>query len=156
MRRNDRELKTIEELSDVINSGLVAQVAFVQNNEPYIVTMNYGSSVDGTKIKLFFHSAGEGRKIDCIKENPNVCFTIAVCDPLIEGEKACDYSMKFRSVVGYGKMRIIEDENEKIFGLNRIMNHYTRVDSWDYNKDMLKNTTLICLDVESLSGKRKS
>ncbi|MHC1738990.1 MAG: pyridoxamine 5'-phosphate oxidase family protein [Ignavibacteriaceae bacterium] len=156
MRRNDRELKTVAELTDVLESGSVAQVAFIQNNAPYIVSLNYGFSVNGTEIKLFFHSAGEGRKIDCIKSNPDVCFTVAICDPLIEGEEACDYSMKFRSVVGYGKMRLIEDEDEKIFGLNRIMNHYTRVDTWDYNKEMLKNTTVICLDAESITGKRKS
>jgi nitroimidazol reductase NimA-like FMN-containing flavoprotein (pyridoxamine 5'-phosphate oxidase superfamily) len=65
---------------------------------------------------LYFHSANEGRKIECIESNPNVCFTIAISDPFVTGEKACNYGMKYRSVVGYGNIRIVEDTNERITG----------------------------------------
>lgn len=156
MRRSDRELKTTEEIIDVLKSGTVIQIAFIDNGEPYIVTLNYGYVVDGEAIKLYFHSATAGRKIECIKHNPNVCFSIAICDPLIKGENACGYGMKYRSVVGYGEIRIVENSEEKISALNLLMKQYTGKDSWEYDNKMLEITTVSCLDVERITGKRKN
>ena len=155
MRRTDRELTSKEELIDVLNGGKIVQVAFIDENEPYIVTLNYGYRWNAEKIRLYFHSATEGRKIKCIKNNPNVCFTIAICDPFVQGEKACNYGMKYRSVVGYGRMRIVENDEERILGLNLLMEQYTGNDNWAYDDDMMKKTMVHCLEVEKISGKRK-
>ena len=43
-----------------------------QDGRPYVVPLNY-SYHDG---KVLFHCAREGRKLDCIRANPNVCFTV--------------------------------------------------------------------------------
>ncbi len=155
MRRANRELKTNEEILDVLDSGKIIQIAFIDKEEPYIVTLNYGYVLENEKLKLFFHSANEGRKIDCIKNNPNVCFSISICDPLVEGENACNYGMKYRSVIGYGKIRIIENDEERLEGLNMLMKQYTGKDNWTYNDEMLKKTTVSCLEVEKINGKRK-
>ncbi|HEX3019997.1 MAG TPA: pyridoxamine 5'-phosphate oxidase family protein [Chitinispirillaceae bacterium] len=155
MRRKDRELCTAVEIDDVLRCGKIAQVAFIDNNQPYIVTMNYGYVNNENKIKIYFHSANEGRKIDCINNNPDVCFTIAICDPFVAGEIACNYGMKYRSVVGYGKIRIVDDMDERIAGLNLLMKQYTGKCNWEYDNEMLKRTTVTCIEVESISGKRK-
>lgn len=155
MRRVDRELKTNEEIIEVLNSGKIIQIAFIDNNEPYIVTLNYGFVLDNEKIKMYFHSANEGRKINCIKNNPNVCFSISICDPFIEGEKACNYGMKYRSLIGYGKIRIVESKEERLNGLNVLMKQYTGKDNWNYDDEMMKKTTVSCLEVEKITGKRK-
>jgi nitroimidazol reductase NimA-like FMN-containing flavoprotein (pyridoxamine 5'-phosphate oxidase superfamily) len=125
MRRTDRELTKTEEIIDVLNSGKIIQIAFIDKNEPYIVTMNYGYVVENEKTRLYFHSAPEGRKINCIKNNPNVCFSISICDPFITGEKACGYGMNYRSIIGYGTMRIVESDEERFNGLNVLMKQYT-------------------------------
>lgn len=155
MRRKDRELNSIDQITDVLKCGKIAQIAFVDNNQPYIITMNYGYVITDNKIRLYFHSANEGRKIECVKSNPNVCFTIAICDPFVTGEKACNYGMKYRSVVGYGNIRIVEDTNERITGLDLLMKQYTGNGNWDYEEDMLKRTTVICIDVQDVTGKSK-
>jgi uncharacterized protein len=155
MRRADRELKTNEEIIDVLDSGKIIQIAFIDKNEPYIVTLNYGYVLENEKIRLYFHSANEGRKIDCIKNNPNVCFSISICDPFVQGEKACNYGMKYRSVVGYGRIRIVESNEERLNGLNILMKQYTGKDNWDYDDGMMKKTTVSCLEVEKITGKRK-
>jgi uncharacterized protein len=155
MRRNDRELKSKEDLIEVLNDGKIIQIAFIDENEPYIVTLNYGFIRHADTIKLYFHSATEGRKIECIKNRPHVCFTISICDPFEQGEKACNYGMKYRSVVGYGLMKIVENDEERILGLNLLMKQYTGKDRWMYDDDIMKKTTVICLEVEKISGKRK-
>jgi nitroimidazol reductase NimA-like FMN-containing flavoprotein (pyridoxamine 5'-phosphate oxidase superfamily) len=155
MRRSDRELKSKEELINVLTDGKIIHIAFVDKNEPYIVTLNYGYSWDAEKIKLYFHSASEGRKVNCIKNNPRVCFTISICDPFVQGEQACNYGMKYRSVVGYGQMKIVENDKERISGLNLLMKQYTGKDNWIYDDEMMKKTVVSCLEVEKISGKRK-
>jgi nitroimidazol reductase NimA-like FMN-containing flavoprotein (pyridoxamine 5'-phosphate oxidase superfamily) len=155
MRRKDRELDSIEQIEDVLKCGKIAQIAFVDNNQPYIITMNYGYVITENKIRLYVHSANEGRKIGCIKSNPHVCFTVAICDSLGTGEKACNYGMKYRSVIGYGTIRIVDDTDERIAGLDLLMKQYTGKDDWDYDEEMLKRTTVICIDVESITGKSK-
>jgi len=157
MRRTDRQVNTKEALFDILKAGKIIQIAFIDNDEPYIVTMNYGfiwNSDD--KIRLYFHSANEGRKIEIIKKNPRVCFSISICDPFVAGERACNYGMKYRSVVGYGKIRIVEDNEEKLSGLNLLMDQYTGKSDWNYEDEMLKKTTVSCLEVEQISGKRKN
>jgi uncharacterized protein len=155
MRRNDRQVNADEELLGIINDGKIIQIAFIDGNEPYIVTMNYGFTADEGKIKFYFHSAVEGRKIDLIAKEPRICFSISICDPFVAGEKACNYGMKYRSVVGYGKIRLLTDEKEKIYGLNCLMEQYTGKSEWDYDAEMMKKTAVIRLDVEEISGKRK-
>ncbi len=155
MRRTDRELKSKEELKNVLNDGKIIQIAFIDENEPYIVTLNYGYIWDEEKIKFYFHSATDGRKINCIRNNPRVCFSISICDPFIQGEKACNYGMKYRSIVGYGRMKIVESDDERIFGLNLLMKQYTGKDNWIYDDNIIKITTVSSLDVEKMSGKRR-
>jgi nitroimidazol reductase NimA-like FMN-containing flavoprotein (pyridoxamine 5'-phosphate oxidase superfamily) len=156
MRRKDRELFSKNEIVQIINESKAMQIAFVDGSEPYIVTLNFGYKWDSEKYPLFyFHSADQGRKIDCIKNNPRVCFSLSICDTLITGENACSYGMKFRSIVGYGMMSIVNDDQERIEGLNLLMHKYTGKRDWHYEDREIKRTLVSCLEVESLTGKKK-
>jgi nitroimidazol reductase NimA-like FMN-containing flavoprotein (pyridoxamine 5'-phosphate oxidase superfamily) len=155
MRRTDRLLEKKDDLLEIIKDGTVMQIAFQDTNQPYIVTLNYGYDWSNEALLFYFHSAREGRKIDLIKTSPRVCFSISICDPFIAGEKACNYGMKYRSIVGYGTIRILENEQERKNGLNLLMMKYTGKSQWHYDEEMLNKTTVTCLEVEKLSGKRK-
>ena len=83
-------------------------------DEPYLVTVNYGYK----KNCLYFHSAPDGQKIDMIRKNPNVCFMVYTDDQIVSGENPCkDWSVKYRSVIGYGKASILKDPGEKTEGI---------------------------------------
>ena len=157
MRRKDRELKNEQEILDVLAAGEIAQIAFVEDGEPYIVTMNYGYEQEGEWLQLYFHSAREGRKIECIKKNPRVCFTVALPGDLVTGERACDYGMKFSSVVGYGTLSILESEQERLHGLKILMKQFTESANkeWEFDPHVMHATTVLRLDVETITGKRK-
>ena len=103
---------------------------------------------------MYFHSAHEGRKIECIKKNPKVCFAISICDSFIKGKEACNFSLNYRSIVGYGTIQIVKHAEEKVFGQNLLMNHYTGNNDWPFDGDMMSKTTVCCLDVEKMTGKR--
>jgi Predicted flavin-nucleotide-binding protein len=151
MRRKEREITDIQELESIIKSCDVCRVAFADGNVPYIVTMNFGYS--GKLRKIYFHCAREGRKIEMARRNNYVCFEMDAGHDLIAGAHPCDFSMKFISVVGYGRIYIIDDEEEKTFGLTCIMSHYTGSGEYKFNASSLAKTFILRLDIEQMTGK---
>ena len=154
MRRKDRELKEADEISQIISKADVCRIAMADNNVPYIVTMNFGFSED--EHCFYFHCAREGRKLDMIRKNNFVCFELDTGHELYKGEKGCDWGMKFSSVVGYGRISILEDRELRLKALDTIMSHYAEKKSFSYDDRILQYTTLLKLDIEDITAKRKS
>jgi nitroimidazol reductase NimA-like FMN-containing flavoprotein (pyridoxamine 5'-phosphate oxidase superfamily) len=154
MRRKDREVFEDEIIKDIISRADVCRIALAIENEPYIVTMNFGF-VPEDKGVLYFHCANEGRKLDMIKKNSHVCFQMDTDHKLYVGEKGCDWGMNFSSVVGYGNISIITDNDKKTDGLNAIMLHYGAPGGITYSGNVIKRTTILRLDISEITGKKK-
>ena len=156
MRRADREITDINEKVDLIKKCKVCRIGLSENNMPYIIPLNYGYNFDNNILTLFFHSATEGKKFDIIKSNNNACFEIDCDTRLIEAETACDYGYAFRSIIGFGKIMILEDADEKINGLNQIMKHQTEVETaYDFTHNDFKNVCVYKMVVKEFTGKQK-
>jgi nitroimidazol reductase NimA-like FMN-containing flavoprotein (pyridoxamine 5'-phosphate oxidase superfamily) len=154
MRKKEREVSDIAEIESIITRCDVCRIAFADNNTPYIVTMNFGYR-GGNNRKFYFHCANEGRKLDLISKNNLVCFELDTDHELTSGKQACDYGMKYSSVVGYGIIKIVSEDEEKITGLNAIMSHYTGESAFDYRPESVKNTIILRLEVTDMTAKRK-
>jgi nitroimidazol reductase NimA-like FMN-containing flavoprotein (pyridoxamine 5'-phosphate oxidase superfamily) len=156
MRRKDREIIDINEKINVIKKCKVCRIGLSENNMPYVIPLNYGYNFENDILTLFFHSAREGKKFDIIKNNNNACFEIDCDARLIEAEKACNYGYAFRSMIGFGKIVILEDLDEKIDGLNKIMKHQTEKEIvYDFTYDEIKNVCVYKMIVEKFTGKQK-
>jgi uncharacterized protein len=154
MRRKDREITETEDIEKLILKTDVCRIALANDNIPYIVTMNFGYS-GGTNPCLFFHCASDGKKLDMIHRNNYVCFEMDTDHELVTGEKGCDWGMKYSSVVGYGRISVIKERDMKIEALNRLMAHYSKSKNPVYDERMVERTTLLRLDIEEMTGKRK-
>lgn len=104
--------------------------------------------------KIYFHSAIAGRKIDLIKTNNQVCFNIEGNYEIVKAQKACGWSAKYRSIIGYGSIRIEESEEIKIKGLDLIMKKYGAEGKQEYAIGALKNTAMIVISIDELSAKQ--
>jgi nitroimidazol reductase NimA-like FMN-containing flavoprotein (pyridoxamine 5'-phosphate oxidase superfamily) len=153
MRRKEREITSIDEIEAIIRRCDVCRIALTDENTPYIVTMNFGYS-GGTRKKLFFHSAGDGRKMEIIRKNNHVCFEMDTDHDLKSGGEACDFSMKYSSVVGWGDIFIISDDDERREGMNSIMKHYTDQTEFKYKQDVFNKTTILKLEIKTMTGKK--
>jgi nitroimidazol reductase NimA-like FMN-containing flavoprotein (pyridoxamine 5'-phosphate oxidase superfamily) len=154
MRRKDREITEIADIEDIISRSDVCRISFADNNVPYMVTMNFGYTAGASRC-LWFHCASAGRKLDLIRRNNYVCFEMDTDHQLYDGTDGCDWGMKFSSVVGYGSIVIVEEEAARMAGIGAIMSHYTGRDNFSYNEAVLRNTTVLRLDIEAMTGKRK-
>ncbi len=152
MRRSEREITDIREIEAVISSADVCRIALANDNVPYIVTMNFGYK-GGKHKKLYFHCAREGRKLEMIRKNNYVCFEFDIDHDLHKGKTACDFGMRYRSVIGYGRMTIITGDDEKKKGLDSIMLHYAEEKDFSYQRTSLARMLLLRLDILEMNGK---
>jgi nitroimidazol reductase NimA-like FMN-containing flavoprotein (pyridoxamine 5'-phosphate oxidase superfamily) len=151
MRRKEKEITDIKAIEKILNQGILCSIAFSDGTDPYLITVNYGYR-DGC---IYFHSANEGKKMDLIRKNPKVCFQVVVDDELIKGERACsDFTMKYRSVVGYGKISLLQTEEDKADGLSVLMHQHTGQANYEFGKNSLRETAVLKINIERMSGKR--
>lgn len=123
---------------------------------PYVVPLNYGYLYENGLLSLFFHSALQGKKIDIINKNKNCCFEMDCDGRLIEGEKACNYSYSYKSVIGFGEVIVLTTIEEKIYGLNRLMQHHTKTNiKHEFGIDELKKVIVYKMVVKNFTGKQK-
>jgi nitroimidazol reductase NimA-like FMN-containing flavoprotein (pyridoxamine 5'-phosphate oxidase superfamily) len=149
MRRKDKEITDSAEIESIIRRSIVCRLALADQNQPYVVPLCFGYR-DRT---LYFHSASEGKKIDMLKKNSSVCFEFDVDYEIIKSDNACDQGMKYKSVIGFGKASFIEDVESKHRALDVIMEQYGGRAS-SYPDTRLKNTVVIQVDIEQMTGKR--
>ena len=114
--------------------------------------MNFGFKGNS----LYLHSAREGHKIDLIRRNNNICFEVDIKTEVLPSYNACNWGMKYYSVIGSGKAHFIENDHEKMSALGIIMPKYSQNPhkSFEYSKSALDKTVLIKVEIESLTGKK--
>ena len=155
MRRKDREVQRIEDKIEIIEKCKFCRLGLSENNYPYIVPLNYGYSYENGELTLYFHSAKEGKKISVINNNNKACFEVDCDTKLIEGEKACNHSYGFKSVIGFGEIKILETDEEKNAGLNYIMRHQTGQNTeYFFDANELESVLVFKMTVESFTGKQ--
>jgi len=153
MRRKDREIEDCAELESIIGAASVCRLAMSEDNRPYIVPLCFGYK-DGN---LYFHSAGEGKKLDVLRVNSCVCFEMDIDYELVRADLPCESEMKYRSVIGFGQASFVDEVEEKRMALNIITHHYSEGDAqgaYAYHEQKLANTVIIKVKIESLTGKK--
>ena len=150
MRRNELEIKEIGELGAVIQRAQICRIGLSENDNPYIVPMNFGYKDNC----LYFHCAKEGKKIDILRYNQKVCFEIDVDNEIVKPEeRPCRWSVKYRSIIGFGTAFIIEDPHEKSIALNIIIEHYGG-NRYDFSEGELENIGIIKIQIDTITGKK--
>ena len=153
MRRKDREITDPARLREIMDTCSCCRLGLWDGEEVYIVPMNFGWSWEGEKLRLYFHSAAVGRKIELLRARPKVSFEMDTGHSLISGAQACSYSFAYQCLMGTGYGEILEDPGEKRYAMDRIMDHYTGRSDWEYRPACLEEAALICVTVERMSAK---
>jgi len=151
VRRTDREIIGAQALEEIIRTAQVCRLGMVDNGAPYIVPLNYGYREN----TFYFHSAREGRKIDILSRGQQVCVEIDCGHELISAPQACDWGMRFASVIAYGTPRFIEEPAAKRQALAIIMSHYAPQSDFQFPDSALTATTVFAVDVTAMTGKQK-
>jgi nitroimidazol reductase NimA-like FMN-containing flavoprotein (pyridoxamine 5'-phosphate oxidase superfamily) len=152
LRRKEKEITDKSEIESIIRKSLVCRLGIADEGLPYIVPFCFGYD-NGA---LYFHSAKEGRKIEMLEKNNQVCFEFDIAPEVQPGGRtACKWGMKYRSVIGFGKALFIEDPEERRKALDIIMRQYAD-GNFEYSEKSFEKALVIKVEIENMAGKKSN
>ncbi|MDX1406345.1 MAG: pyridoxamine 5'-phosphate oxidase family protein [Woeseiaceae bacterium] len=136
----------------ILDAGLVAHVAFVQDGNPVVVPMIYGRDAD----TLYLHGARKARVIRLLDQSASACVNVTLLDGIVLARSAFNSSMEYRSVTVFGAPQLVDDTAGKLHAM-RVISEHVMPGRWDelrppHNKEV-KMTGVIALDIDTASAK---
>lgn len=149
MRRKKQEMP-FEECVEVLNRGTSGVLAVSgDDGYPYAVPLSYVCC----DSKIYFHCAKSGHKLDGIRRNSKVSFCVTDQDRVVPEE----YTSYYRSVIVFGKARILEEEKEIREAIGLLARKYSpEIEEKERQKEIEKYFSALCmveLSVEHMTGK---
>ena len=149
MRRSAQALG-VDACREVLSRGTSGVLALLGDGGwPYAVPMSY--AFDGEK--LYFHCAREGHKLDAIRREARASFCVVDRDEAVPEE----YTTYFRSVIAFGRVRVVEDEAQKRAAIELLARRYFPQDSAENRRRAIEREwaglCMLEMDIEHMSGK---
>ena len=137
---------------DILDEGFICHVAFVSDGHPVVIPTAYGRVGD----TLYIHGARASRMLKALGAGADVCVNVTLVDGLVLARSAFHHSINYRSVVVFGRARVVESDEEKMEALLAFMEHVVP-GRWDEvrepNKQELDATLVLSLALEEASAK---
>ena len=154
MTKRERQVTDEHQIRHILGAAKVLRLGLAVDNEPYVVPMNYGYTLENGKLVLYLHSAVQGKKLDMIRANPRVFFELDCDLAPFEGEKPCQYGLAYSSVMGRGTAAIVEDTAGKIEAMKLLMKTQTGKD-FEFNEKLVSIVAVIRIDVAEYTAKHR-
>ena len=140
-----------ELIYSILDKALIAHVGFVNNGQPFVIPMAYGRKGD----RLYLHGSPVSRLLKTLQQGIDVCITITILDGLVIARSLFHHSMNYRSVVLFGKAKLVE-ESDKMSALKALTDqmisgrwHNARIP----NTKELKATSVLSIEIAEGSAK---
>lgn len=149
MRRKNQAL-TREECAKILERGTSGVLALAGDADyPYAVPLSY--VYDGARI--YFHCAQSGHKLDCIHRKPQASFCVVAQDQVVPEE----YTTYYRSVIVFGTLCIIQDDEERRTAIEKLAIKYAPNDNVINRQRFIEREwqalCMLEMNIEYLSGK---
>ena len=144
MRRSEKAITNVDEIEKILKESLVGYMALSKDNLPYVIPVNF-LYLNG---RIYIHCALEGKKLQYIKKNPNVCFLVN--KPATGPRTTCGAAVNYHSVMAFGKAKFTR--NPDIDSLKKLGEKYHECS--EYGHEKFKGTGMIEIRIEEVSAKR--
>ena len=141
--------KTVHEILD---AGLVAHAAFVQDGNPVVVPMIFGREGE----TIYLHGARKARIIRLLEKTDQVCVNVTLLDGIVLARSTFNSSMNYRSATVFGTPQFVDGNDEKLHAM-KVISEHMMPGRWDEVRDSLekevKMTGVIAMRINSASAK---
>ena len=149
--RRKRQAMTPEETIAVLERGSSGVLALAGDDDyPYAVPISY--VYDGSR--LYFHSAVTGHKLDAVKRNCKASFCVVDKDEIIPEE----YTTYFRSAIVFGRIRVLEDADEKRAAAEKLALKYAPLNGDERLQDAIDKAwhslCMLEMTIDHMTGKQ--
>ena len=158
MRRSDRQIDDEAWIKQHLSTAPTCVTATVHDGQPFLNSNLF--VYDESQNAIYMHTARVGRTRDNIGGNSNVCFSVREMGRLLPAATAKEFSTEFASVTIFGRATIVTSKDEAREALQLLLNKYFPhlMPDRDYRAitdEELKQTTVIRIDIDEWSGKKK-
>lgn len=151
VRRRDRLLSE-QRAMELLREGEYGVLAMAAEEGGYGIPLNYAAEGDS----IYFHCAPEGEKLRNIRHDSRVSFTVVGKTQVLSSK----YTTLYESIVCRGRVEVVTDSDERHDALRLILEKYSDEKDWEtglkYIAGSLHRTTVLRLNIETISGKSKS
>lgn len=141
-----------EVINTILDEGFVCHVGFIADDKPIVIPTGY-ARVDQN---LIIHGSRASRMLCALGKEIDLCVTVTLIDGLVLARSAFHHSMNYRSVVVFGRAKVIESRSEKLAALRALTEHMIP-GRWDEvrqpNERELQQTTVLSVPLEEASAK---
>jgi uncharacterized protein len=144
-----------QQVYDILDEGLVCNLGFVVEGQPFVIPTAYGRLDD----QLYIHGSPASRMLRTLDQGVEVCLTVTLLDGLVLARSAFHHSMNYRSVVLFGTATRVDDPSEKLTALKAFTDHVVP-DRWAEvrppNHQEMTGTLVLALPIAEASAKVRS
>lgn len=141
-----------QQIADIMARCKVVRLALNGDSVPYLLPLNFGMEPDG--MTLYLHGARDGTKYTYLAHDNRAAFEMDCMHALVLDEQAHSCTIRYESVVGWGYVDEVTDENEKRHALKMLMRQY-HAEDFPYEESPLPHTRVLSLRVQERTAKRR-
>lgn len=154
--RAERAIDDARWIQNFLQRAPFGVIAFTDNGQPYLHTNLFVYEKLG--IVIYMHTGRNGRMSAAVSAGIPACFTVSEMGRLLPGKSAMSFSVEYASVMTFGKLLKLEDQEEGQHALQLLLDKYSPhlLPGRDYQPiqpDELDKTAVYRLEIESWSGK---
>lgn len=141
-----------QQMEELLQEASYGRLGLARGQQPYVVPLCFYYENN----RIYWHCGLKGQKVDYLEHNPRVCFQVDDVKGIIRGPSACKYNINYRSVIAYGTVQKIVDQEEKQRYLGKLAGKYMKdaePAAVVFSEKQLAGVNLIKLEIESLTGK---
>lgn len=153
-RHPERGVYEPEIIRTILDEGMIAHVGFLVDGKPVVIPTAYGRDDHW----LYLHGSAVAQWAIRGEGNP-ICVTVTLLDGLVLARSTFKHSMNYRSVVIFGEGELITDRVEKLYALERIVEHLVpgrSAEARDPNDNELQATSVLRVSLDEASAKIRS
>ncbi len=140
-----------EEIEEFLRGETLGFLGTSVDGTPYVIPITY-CYVDG---KIIFHGSKTGKRLDYIRSNERVCFTVArQSGPPVRHPQGAHCQCENDSVVCYGSARVLDDLEERRDALN-IFNQRMSPESNEITLEAASHCIAVEMTVQEMTGRRQ-
>jgi nitroimidazol reductase NimA-like FMN-containing flavoprotein (pyridoxamine 5'-phosphate oxidase superfamily) len=151
-RHPERGVYDAQIIRAILDEGTIAHLGFVHDGTPVVIPTAYGRDGD----RLYLHGSAASQWCKTGAEGSPVCLTVTLFDGFVLARSTFKHSMNYRSVVVFGKARLVGDRQEKLHGLECIVEHLLprrSLEARSPNENELQATSVLALGLDEASAK---
>jgi nitroimidazol reductase NimA-like FMN-containing flavoprotein (pyridoxamine 5'-phosphate oxidase superfamily) len=154
-RRHERGRFDRATVYDILDSAMVAHIAYVIDGQPFCTPTGFWREGD----TLYWHGSSASRMIRSQAAGVPVCVTVTHLDAIVLARSGFHHSVNYRSVMAFGTARLLTGQAENLRAMDGFVDRFFPGRSQEIrpaNAQEIKATSFVVMPIEEASGKIRS